>query len=116
MRSSRQRQRQAVDDQKRQAAVAVRQQARQVRETIARIADTLGETEPRQRDQIARVVEVLGVEDALALLNETQGIEASGGMLTADGSRRRSPGGVFLTILKNRLTAEGRKAELKRIL
>jgi len=116
MRASRQRERQALEQQKRFAEARMRQSERLVRETISRIAETLGETEERQRRQIARVVEVLGMELALALLDETLQIEASGGMTTADGSRRRTPGGVYLTLLKQRLVAEGRKDDLKKII
>lgn len=50
---------------------------------------------------LGRVVETVGNAKALSLLSETEDIEHSGGLLTLDGSRRRTPGGVFLQLLKN---------------
>lgn len=116
MRASRERKHQEREEQERREAAARRQAARRVRQTIDQIAADLGEQEERQREQIKRVVEVCGVEWSLALLAETQRIEAEGGMMTADGARRRSPGGVYMTLLKQRLKEEGRKDDLKRII
>lgn len=36
----------------------------------------------------------------MELFEATRGIEASGGMMIADGTRRRTPGGVFMTLFK----------------
>ncbi|XP_076443902.1 uncharacterized protein LOC143282197 [Babylonia areolata] len=49
---------------------------------------------------IKRVVSVIGRTKALSLLAETEKVEAGGGMLIMNGSRRRTPGGVYLTLLK----------------
>ncbi|PVD37812.1 hypothetical protein C0Q70_00414 [Pomacea canaliculata] len=49
---------------------------------------------------IRKVVEVIGQTKALHLLEETEEKEADGGMLTMNGSRRRTPGGVYLQLLK----------------
>uniref|UniRef100_A0A182QL64 Phosphorylated adapter RNA export protein n=1 Tax=Anopheles farauti TaxID=69004 RepID=A0A182QL64_9DIPT len=51
--------------------------------------------------QRVRVVEALGREIPLKLFKETQKIEADGGMLVMKGWRRRTPGGVFLFLLKH---------------
>jgi hypothetical protein len=64
-------------------------------EVQAIIAERLGETEQGPRDQIWRIIRALGRTQTVALLEETLRIEAAGGMLLADGSRRRTPGGVF---------------------
>lgn len=48
-----------------------------------------------------RVVNVLGRELPIKLFKETQKIECDGGMLIVNGMRRRTPGGVFLFLLKN---------------
>ncbi|KAJ1531118.1 hypothetical protein ONE63_005940 [Megalurothrips usitatus] len=54
-----------------------------------------------QEDLILRVINTLGKERAIALYQKTQSIEADGGMLIMNGSRRRSPGGVFFFLVKN---------------
>ncbi|CAG9532693.1 unnamed protein product [Cercopithifilaria johnstoni] len=46
------------------------------------------------------VILEIGEEKALELFEATRGIEASGGMMIADGTRRRTPGGVFMTLFK----------------
>ncbi|XP_053677302.1 phosphorylated adapter RNA export protein [Anopheles nili] len=50
---------------------------------------------------LTRVVVTLGREIPLKLFKETQKIEADGGMLVMKGWRRRTPGGVFLFLLKH---------------
>lgn len=52
-------------------------------------------------DLMLRVVHVLGKEIPAKLFKETQKIEADGGMLIMNGARRRTPGGVFLFLLKH---------------
>ena len=52
-------------------------------------------------DLIERVVKVIGKKKAIELLGETATLEESGGVYTMDGSRRRTPGGVYLNLLKN---------------
>eukprot|EP00112_Aurelia_sp_Birch-Aquarium-sp1_P020117 Seg511.2 transcript_id=Seg511.2/GoldUCD/mRNA.D3Y31 product="Phosphorylated adapter RNA export protein" protein_id=Seg511.2/GoldUCD/D3Y31 len=49
---------------------------------------------------IANVVKVLGFKVAMEILEDTKKIERKGGMHTADGSRRRMPGGVYIYCLK----------------
>ncbi|XP_067290203.1 phosphorylated adapter RNA export protein [Pseudorasbora parva] len=56
--------------------------------------------EPK-KDLIERVVRVVGKKKAIELLSETASIEQNGGLYTVDGSRRRTPGGVYLNLLKN---------------
>jgi hypothetical protein len=78
-------------------------------ETVSNIAKALGEVEEIPLTQIAGVVRVLGDDSALSLLKETQEIEAKGGQLLADGTRRRSPGGVFFQLARKRLPPDERK-------
>lgn len=52
-------------------------------------------------DLILRVVEIIGKELTIQLFRETQETENDGGIMVADGSRRRTPGGVFLYLLRN---------------
>jgi len=64
-------------------------------EVAAYIADELGETDAVVRDQIVRIVRGIGRTAALTFLARTKEIENKGGMMTNDGSRRRSIGGVY---------------------
>jgi len=64
-------------------------------ETAALIADELGETEELPRAQILSIVRGLGRTQAHDLLQQVREIEASGGIMLQDGSRRRTPGGIY---------------------
>ncbi len=64
---------------------------------VATIAATLQEPNVQL---IRRVVKVLGEARAQAILADTLTIEAAGGLLTADQTRRRTPGGVFFYQVK----------------
>lgn len=68
--------------------------------------------EPK-KDLIQRVVRVLGAKKAIELLGETATLEGCGGVFTLDGSRRRTPGGVYLNLLKN--TPSISKAQVRKI-
>lgn len=68
--------------------------------------------EPK-KDLIVRVVDVIGKKKAIELLGETATLEESGGVYTMDGSRRRTPGGVFLNLLKN--TPSISKAQIRKV-
>lgn len=52
------------------------------------------------RRLIRRIVIVVGVERAQALLQQTLAIEATGGQQTRDGTRRKTPGGVFISLAR----------------
>ncbi len=80
------------------------------RELVSTIAQQLGETQAGPISQIRRVVQRLGPEAALAFLQETQQIEAQGGQMLPDGSRRRTAGGVFFSLVKDRVSARDRAA------
>jgi hypothetical protein len=116
MRASRSRERQAEEESKKRAAASERQQRRAFRQMVDELADYLGETDPKPKATIERSVAYLGIEAAQALREEVEQIEAGGGMMTADGSRRRTPGGIYLLLLKQRMNDAGKKAELKQIL
>lgn len=68
--------------------------------------------EPK-KDLIERVVQVIGTKKAIELLGETASLEENGGVYTMDGSRRRTPGGVYLNLLKN--TPSITKAQIRKI-
>src|SRR5260370_149327 len=75
----------------------------------ATIAEQLGETEDTPRAQIRRAVKILGAEQTLIYLRETLEIEAGEGLMLPDGSRRRTPGGVFFHLLRTRTAKAYRK-------
>ena len=76
--------------------------------TAAEIARQLDETNPAALTQIELIVQHVGAEAALALLQETLAVEAGGGMMLPDGSRRRTPGGVYLYLAKGRVPRDVR--------
>jgi len=72
----------------------------EVQALAAETAAALGETEPDPMGQIARAVDRLGPDRARAFLARVQEIEAGGGQMLPDGSRRRTPGGLFFLLLR----------------
>ncbi len=64
------------------------------------IAAQLGETEEEPIRQIRRAVRVLGEERARSLVAQTLQIEADGGLMLVNASRRRTPGGVFFHLMR----------------
>jgi hypothetical protein len=86
-----------------------------IHQTATTIAERLGETEAVPRHTITRVLKHLGVDRTLALLEEALDIEANGGMILPDGSRRRTPGGVFFWLIKERLFQAGQKNVVAKI-
>jgi hypothetical protein len=68
------------------------------------IATTLGETEPVPLMHIRRIVQTLGPDRALQLLAQAQTVEAQGGLMLPDGSRRRTPGGIFFRLVREQTT------------
>lgn len=78
--------------------------------TIQTISKALGEADEGPLAQIQAVVKVLGEETSLALLAETDRIEKAGGMERGDGKGRRSAGGVFFYLARQKLPKEQRAA------
>src|SRR5690349_15074008 len=68
------------------------------------IATTLGETEPVPLMHIRRIVQTVGPERAVQLLAQAVATEAQGGLMLLDGSRRRTPGGVFFRLVREQTT------------
>lgn len=62
--------------------------------------DMAQKLEEEKCDLILKVVSVIGKESSWNLFRITQKIEREGGMLTMNKSRRRTPGGIFLFLLK----------------
>ncbi len=78
--------------------------------TIQTISKALGEADAGPLAQIQAVVEALGDETCLSLLTETDRIEKAGGMERGDGKGRRSAGGVFFYLARQKLPKEQRAA------
>jgi Phosphorylated adapter RNA export protein, RNA-binding domain len=72
-------------------------------------ADSLAEIlhEPK-RGLLQRVLRVVGPDLVADVLVDTLQCEAHGGMLTKDGTRRRSPGGTFFQLMKDRVSGRQR--------
>jgi hypothetical protein len=66
------------------------------------IAEILGESEQEPLQLIPRIRAVLGPKVVRQFLDKTLQIEANGGLLVRNGSRRRTRGGVFFHIAKCR--------------
>jgi len=79
-------------------------------ETVSTIAKALGESDEIPMGQIAGVVRVLGEELSLKLLDETRDIESKGGMMLPDNSRKRSIGGVFFFLARQKLSHDDKLA------
>lgn len=62
----------------------------------------------RNKPLLHRIVLVVGVDRATALLHQTLAIEAQGGQMTLDGTRRKTPGGIFITLARAQATPEER--------
>ena len=58
---------------------------------------------------LRQVLRTLGPDRTAAILTDTLQCEANGGMHTKDGSRRRTPGGVFFQVVKERVTRHERQ-------
>ena len=74
-------------------------------------------SEPKTQLMIG-VVELFGQEVSIELFEKTKGIESNGGMMIKNGERRRTPGGVFLQLLRDYGSDESEKrvdnAEVRR--
>ena len=58
---------------------------------------------------IRQIVIVIGLARAQALLDEVLAIEAEGGRMTLDGSRRKTPGGLFISLARAQASPEERR-------
>ena len=72
------------------------------------LAQQLGETKFHALQQLERCILVLGEATVDELLRETEQIEQGAGLLTQDGKRRRTKGGVFLYLARGRCTPDQR--------
>ncbi len=73
------------------------------------LAALLGEKHHGVIGQIRRIVRLCGVDFACEIYVATLDIEANGGLMLSDNSRRRTPGGVFLHLVYAKLDDDQRK-------
>lgn len=76
------------------------------------IAERLGEREPQALGLIRRIMYELGSEETLRFVEQACELDAQGGMLTEDGSRRRTLGDTFFYLVKQHLREQGRSEAL----
>jgi hypothetical protein len=73
------------------------------RKAIAEIAEQLGETDPDALRQLEAIVLLCGVAFAQVILRDAKRLEEAGGLMTSDGTRRRTLGGVFFYLARFRM-------------
>jgi hypothetical protein len=74
----------------------------QIQQFINTVATWLDENGPTPLLMIRRVVQTAGTPATMELLKEVLQIEQQGGMMLPDGSRRRTIGGVFFYLAKDK--------------
>jgi len=75
------------------------------RKTMEEIAGVLGETEKIPLRQLEMMVRMCSTSFVQALLKEAQKLDAAGGLMTKDGTRRRTLGGVLFELSKPSMSA-----------
>lgn len=82
--------------------------------TAEQMADELGEKD-LAREKILHIANQCGLEFTNELFEQTLRIEQEGGLMVKDRSRRRTPGGVFFYLVKERLKEERRFEDLDKL-
>jgi hypothetical protein len=77
----------------------------EVKKMVADLAKILDETEPQPRTQLRRLLQLCGERFVELVLLQTEAVEAEGGLLIKDGSRRRTMGGVFFYLARQKMAA-----------
>lgn len=72
----------------------------ELEETCFFITSHLNETKKPARTQIRKIVQVIGTDKALQFLKQAREVERAGGMLTMNGKKRRTIGGVFFYLVR----------------
>ncbi len=79
------------------------------RKVYDKVVSELQESEKIPLRQIEAIIMLCGTNFVEALLKETEEIEANGGIMTTDGKRRRTKGGVFFYLARFRMSRELRR-------
>ena len=83
-------------------------------EAARELARLLGERKYGVISQIRRIIQLCGIEFAREVYAATAEIEANGGIMLPDNSRRRSRGGVFFQLVYDKLDESQRKQVFRR--
>jgi hypothetical protein len=75
---------------------------------VEQLAAALEEPSFRAHTQIQRIVAILGREEAEQLANQASVLHTGAGLLTLDGKRQRTLGGIFFWLAKEQATDEQR--------
>lgn len=75
-----------------------------------KIMRRLKERDLNVRMRIYHIIKRCGLEFAQEILAETKKVQANGGLMTQDGSRRRTRGGVYFHLVRSRLSPEDERA------
>jgi hypothetical protein len=78
----------------------------EVEALVKELAGLLGETTTGPIKQIKRIIQYCGTDFARNLYKETEEIEAQGGMMVAKLERRRTKGGVFFHLTRQKISDE----------
>jgi RNA recognition motif-containing protein len=79
------------------------------RKAVEDILATLDETDDVPRRQIDAIARLCGLPFVEALVQESLEVEAGPGIMTSDGTRRRTKGGVFFYLARYRMSPEVRR-------
>lgn len=79
------------------------------RKAIEDILAALEETDDIPRRQVEAMARLCGLPFVEALVHETLAVEAGPGIMTSDGTRRRSKGGVFFYLARYRMSPAVRR-------
>ncbi|KAJ8717383.1 hypothetical protein PYW08_005782 [Mythimna loreyi] len=70
-------------------------------DTVQNVADDIADgLSEDKKELLGQIVQGVGANKAIEIYKETQRVEAEGGMLVMNGTRRRTPGGVYFFLLK----------------
>jgi hypothetical protein len=70
---------------------------------VSELAAALGETEPKPLHDLQRVLDHVGMERARTLLQQARDLDAAGQVLTENGTRQRTLGGIFFQLAREHL-------------
>lgn len=82
----------------------------QISPLAGEFAAQLGEQDEQPLQQIGRALTILGEAPVRAIIAEALAIEAGGGETVMSGKRRRTPGGIFFRLIRERATGSQRRA------